>query len=289
VVVVLMLAAGLVLVVAAGVLVAGRPPAARPGTRLGDLRERAVRVRRAATAEFGVVGGFALALAFGFAVTVAIGWPLGRLAAASLPFDKSAFRWFGDHQVGWLTHAMNVLTWLGNRPVTERLDLLGGILFALLWKQRRWVPLLVMLTAFGLERQVRFLLGRTVNRFHYPQIGTYPSGGCARLVVTYGALALLYFVWRGAKASRAERVAVGTGVALLAWIEGFSRFYLDKHWFTDVIGGWIVGLLVLATVGGTLRALLDRRPAKHAAGQPALDVTQRTPDAVDAVGPVVAP
>ena len=50
--------------------------------------------------------------------------------------------------------------------------------------------------------------------------------------------------------SRPWRVAGFTVVALLAFIEGYTRIYLIKHWSMDVVGGWLFGtLLLLALIG----------------------------------------
>ena len=36
------------------------------------------------------------------------------------------------------------------------------------------------------------------------------------------------------------------GVA--AAMEGFSRIYLLKHWSSDVVGGWVFGVLLLGVI-----------------------------------------
>jgi membrane-associated phospholipid phosphatase len=41
-------------------------------------------------------------------------------------------------------------------------------------------------------------------------------------------------------------------------MEGYSRWYLNKHWVTDVLGGWFYGGLLLAVAVFAGRALTLR-------------------------------
>jgi membrane-associated phospholipid phosphatase len=53
--------------------------------------------------------------------------------------------------------------------------------------------------------------------------------------------------------SRAWRVGLWTGVATAAAVEAFTRVYLSKHWFTDAVGGYLVGGLLLLVCATTVR------------------------------------
>jgi undecaprenyl-diphosphatase len=74
---------------------------------------------------------------------------------------------------------------------------------------------------------------------------SYPSGHSAGVVVFMGILA--YFAWRHLRNTRA-RVGIGVGLGVLVGAVGFDRIYLNVHWLSDVIGGWLFGAFWLAFV-----------------------------------------
>jgi undecaprenyl-diphosphatase len=80
----------------------------------------------------------------------------------------------------------------------------------------------------------------------------FPSGHAAQAVLLYGALVAL--LWRHTP-SRAWRAAAVCAAALLAGAVCASRLVLQAHWFSDVIGGMLVGGLWLALALAVRRAL----------------------------------
>jgi membrane-associated phospholipid phosphatase len=72
---------------------------------------------------------------------------------------------------------------------------------------------------------------------------SFPSGHSAGVIVFCGVLA--YFAWQYWKNARARALTV-TGVVVLTGVVGFDRLYLNVHWFSDVLGGWMFGIFWLS-------------------------------------------
>lgn len=68
---------------------------------------------------------------------------------------------------------------------------------------------------------------------------SYPSGHSMGSAIGYGLLAYTLCLWQRCRWTRLLILLV-TGCIVLAI--GFSRMYLRAHWFSDVIGGWSIGL-----------------------------------------------
>lgn len=232
-----------------------------PADRIHSTRDHLV-------ADLGPVGAFAAFLCAGISVVMTLSWAVGRLVARlESPVDRPAFDWFQVHHSPGLTSAMKLLTQVSNRPEYKVVTLAAAVVLAIAWWRRWWVPILVLVAAFVLERYGRVFLGPLVHRGHPPTTqGTYPSGGCSRLVAIYGTI--VYLGLLRCRASRPVRITAWTCLALLAWVEGFSRVYLLKHWLTDAVGGWLFGTLVLLLMVGAARLLQTGRP-----DQPTVEVS----------------
>lgn len=164
-------------------------------------------------------------------------------------FDWRVAMWRPYRQWPQLRGVLDVLVVGGQRgpTTTAALAWLGWYS----WRRRNPRPLLVFLTALALLNvsvgAVKLGTGRVgPDRAH--SIGStelfqggdiFPSGHTANSVVIWGTLAYL--------APRHRKAAAALS-ALAAMVVGLSTVYLGTHWFSDVLGGWAAGALVLITL-----------------------------------------
>ena len=142
---------------------------------------------------------------------------------------------------------MFFFTYLGNWQVIVSL---GVILVIILWltqKKRLMYFLIsglvgseVILTIFKLifhraRPEVKFFL---ISENGY----SFPSGHALTSVVFYGMIG--YYLFQLTK-KPGQKLLVFILSFLLIFLIGFSRICLGVHWFSDVLGGWTLGLFLL--------------------------------------------
>ncbi len=143
------------------------------------------------------------------------------------------------------TEVLLWLTQLGNWKVII-LWSLGLSLFLFLWHNKKFiVPLWTSL----LGAQVLALLGKVIVQRERPALAVYaedsfsfPSGHATVAVVFYGFLA--YLIWRTV-VNRNIRLNALLLSAVLILTVGFSRLYLGVHYLSDVLGGYVLGMIWL--------------------------------------------
>lgn len=113
----------------------------------------------------------------------------------------------------------------------------------LLLKQRKQLGLLLFGAMGGDALLVATLkaidqVDRPTNGIYAAMGFSYPSGHSAAVVVLIGILS--YLVLRRYHSMRAK-AAVGMGLGVLVGVVGFDRIYLNVHWFSDMLGGWLFG------------------------------------------------
>lgn len=115
--------------------------------------------------------------------------------------------------------------------------------------QRTWRPIVLSIAAL---LAVNFFVG--VLKLSYgrgkPQFGDtspfadgmiFPSGHTANVVITWGLLAYLLITYGYLRRRRAAIRIVIT----LSLLMGLISYYLDTHWVTDIIAGWLIGAILL--------------------------------------------
>jgi hypothetical protein len=238
--------------------------------RVSDVTEYAAgRIGRPATA--GVIY-FA-----GAGVILAIMWPLGRLAHVLEPgIDVPTFDWFRARQIdgAWSTVWLH-LTNIGKPRITQGVAAVAAVGFAVLWGvrgRRWWVPLIGFPLAYFMVKYCQILLQDVVDRGHPPPhpgqnhgppvitLGTYPSGGCARVIVIYGLVIFCALYLTRLRESRKAWIAAMTLTAVLLTVQAYARIYNLEHWVTDVIGGTLMGTLMLIVTTTCFRVLSPAEP-----------------------------
>ncbi len=134
---------------------------------------------------------------------------------------------------------------------TTSLVIISIVISGILFLKKRKLEGLFLLGAMGGDALIVSILkaldhvARPANAIVSDTGFSYPSGHSAGVVVFMGVLA--YFAWRHWRSTRA-RAAIGVSLGVLVGVVGFDRIYLNVHWLSDVLGGWLFGAFWLAFV-----------------------------------------
>lgn len=220
-------------------------------------------IRGALAAETGRLVAAVMILFAGTTAIILVCWPLGELAQGlEGPIDVPAYEWMRARSVpddAWGSLA-TALTMMGDPQPMRIFVAIAAIAFAVVWWRKGWwIPPVIIVATLEVEWYLQKLLAAVVDRGHPPgATGTYPSGGSARVVAIFGVVFFLILLTRP-ETSRGWRVVGWTTVALLAALEGYTRFYLLKHWITDIPAGWLFGAVLLLVMAATATALVTPR------------------------------
>ncbi|WP_179893772.1 phosphatase PAP2 family protein [Streptomyces sp. gb14] len=250
------------------------PPAPEPDPAARDAARNAVQDRtRRADRRLGVrlllaVGaGAAAAVPFGLLLLLVEGaWPpLLRLdAGAARRLHEVAL----EHP-GWTATLRFLSDWLWD-PATLRIAvalLTGWLLYRRAWRLAAWAAttaiggaLTGVLVKVVVERARPSLQDPVAQAPGY----SFPSGHAMTATTSCAVLLLVLLPlvprrWRGLCWAAA-------GISVLG--VGFTRIALGVHWFSDVIGGWLLGGAVVVLTGWAFEAW------RSDAGRPRTDVSE---------------
>lgn len=137
------------------------------------------------------------------------------------------------------------ITFLGQWQLVIVLSILTIILFFQYGKKNYILPLVIIIIGGQLSNSILkriFEQPRPEWGAYAGRLDSFPSGHSVISIIFYGFL--MYFIWKNVSHIfwRNTLLIIGAIIILLV---GFSRIYLGLHYFTDVLGGYILGALWL--------------------------------------------
>ncbi|WP_329459191.1 phosphatase PAP2 family protein [Streptomyces sp. NBC_01497] len=147
------------------------------------------------------------------------------------------------------THVIRVFTDRVWAPSTMRALTAAAVI--VLWVRRdRWLAgglVAVTLVSWGLQQAVKAAVDRSRPHWTHPvdsaRFAAFPSGHAMSATVACGLLlwVLRRYGVRGGGWAAACAVAAVSVVGV-----GFTRLWLGVHWASDVLGGWLLGIFLVA-------------------------------------------
>lgn len=198
-------------------------------------------------------------------VTAQVVWdgPLRNIDAS-----LSNSTWYDEHPLalriaGYIDH-------LGLRGLTATILVGIALLIWYLNKEPRPIILAVLsLVALNLVvGAIKILVGRTKPRLGLDVVDaggmSYPSGHTSNAVLTWGLIAYLLIQYSRRARKRTGRLVV-TVVSITVAVVSVSLFR-NTHWFTDLLGGALIGALLLTLLMAVDRHHLQEREHSDQAG-----------------------
>jgi membrane-associated phospholipid phosphatase len=196
---------------------------------------------------------FLLVVAAGTAVLYLLMVALGVIVIHAGPaIDKPIFHWTVTHRIHAWHSFMVRATELGDKYPVWAAAATAAVCLAVSWRRYKWLPPVALGTLIVVDHFLTLAINHTVTRTPPPGAGgIFPSGGTDRAIDYYGLIA--YLLWREFSGQRRTAILAGAVVAAMGFSEGYSRVYLDVHWFTDVLSGFFYGCLILAVFIAAVR------------------------------------
>lgn len=151
--------------------------------------------------------------------------------------DKTIADFFTAYDNGTLTTIMKIVTYLGESIIYIAVLM---VLYYIWDKKKAYKAIFVLISSVEITAVTKgaFRLDRPDENWGYTKTGKYTYGlpsGHAQLSTTFwGTLSIIISKW--------GMITVGIALPMLI---GFSRIFLVVHWFTDMIMGFGIGLIVL--------------------------------------------
>lgn len=167
-----------------------------------------------------------------------------------------------EHQNKFLDTAMYLISCPGFMPESPIMIVCTSLLLFIFKFKKAAVYILFTMVAGLVSTIVKVLVNRPRPTDDLVRVvlkttqQSFPSGHVLFYVVFFGFVVMLMYQLEGI--AKWARVMVALISLFMIFTIPFSRIYLGAHWFTDVTGGFLLGLLCLYL----LSWLYLRKPAK---------------------------
>lgn len=153
----------------------------------------------------------------------------------------------------WFDFLMRFLSFIGNGLFLIILIILLAVYGYLIGKRK--APLILVASTTGgllVGQLLKVIVGRPrpdptlINQIgHFLKSDSFPSGHVLGAISFYGFL--LYIAYTQLKKGLLRNILIVI-CALVVILMGLSRIYLGAHWFSDVAGAYLIGIVWLSAV-----------------------------------------
>jgi len=163
------------------------------------------------------------------------------------PWDLSVSQEIQEDQNMILDMAMKALSWLGTFYVAAIMVSAFSAIFFIFKYFKEGFFMLSCILSGGVSYVLKMLIDRPrptvdfvriVEETHYQ---SFPSGHVLFYTVFFGSLMIIALYSKILKISL--KILIALVCSSMVVLGAVSRIYLGAHWFTDVIGGFVVGVL----------------------------------------------
>lgn len=166
----------------------------------------------------------------------------GVLSYDSLVIDTKVYSFISDNIMSdGITSVLKVITELGGVAFI----VLAGVLIFMFCKKIRWFVTFDLVGVTLINQVIKHIVRRprpNVLRLVEEDGYSFPSGHSMVSMAFYGII--IYLVYKNVTNKYLKWTLI-TLLSLLILSIGFSRIYVGVHYFTDVVGGFLLGLAYL--------------------------------------------
>lgn len=166
----------------------------------------------------------------------------GVLSYDSLVIDTKVYSFIADNIMSdGITSVLKVITELGGVAFI----VLAGVLIFMFCKKIRWFVTFDLVGVTLINQVIKHIVRRprpNVLRLVEEDGYSFPSGHSMVSMAFYGII--IYLVYKNVTNKYLKWTLI-TLLSLLILSIGFSRIYVGVHYFTDVVGGFLLGLVYL--------------------------------------------